>query len=280
MTNLDEIRRLTIQLVVMTEYRELLYAAAVAGFERPVLVERGVRLVQSRKDAPAVPDDLSVMDEGSLRVDLDRFTFTGSRYTRTAAARHISSVREDVDGGQVYVHPSGDRPWHLDGVSPVGVFAAATACRMTAEDSRRYRSNPAKVAAELLDPQDPTLPIPGDGLVLETRGAVQGVGRVGSWPAGANPSTLNPRTAPPAHPGDGTRADDAGLEAPVRLAPTTGKLSPRPAFASLPKATSAMSAIRIPRMKNMVPPPRSRPSVGHPEGALCKIRERGGGEDA
>jgi hypothetical protein len=170
MTNLDQIRRLTIQLVVMTEYRELLYGAAVAGFERPVLVERGVRLVQSRKDAPAVTDDLSVMDEGSLRVDLDRFTFTGSRYTRTAAARHISSVREDVDGGQVYVHPSGDRPWHLDGVSPVGVFAAATACRMTAEDSRRYRSNPAKVAAELLDPQDPTLPIPGDGLVLELEG--------------------------------------------------------------------------------------------------------------
>lgn len=166
MANLDEIRQLTIQLVVMTEYRELLYAAAVSDFERPVLVERGVRLVQSTKDAPGVPHDLSVMDEGSLRVELDRFTFAGSRYTRSAAARHISSVREDVDGGQVHVQPSGGRLWHLDGVSPVGVFAAATACRMTAEDSRRYRSNPAKVAAELLGLQDPPLPMPGGALIM------------------------------------------------------------------------------------------------------------------
>ena len=34
-------------LVVMTEYRELLYAAAIAGFERPLLVETG-RATRSR----------------------------------------------------------------------------------------------------------------------------------------------------------------------------------------------------------------------------------------
>lgn len=167
MADLDQVRRLTIQLVVTTEYRELVYAAAVAGFQRPVLVERGVRLVLTGKDVSAATADLSVTDEGSLRVDLDRFTFAGSRYRRTAAARFVDSLREDVDLGQVSVHPAGGRPWHLDGVSPVGVFAAAAACSMTAEDSRRCLRNPGKVAASLLDPQDPTLPIPGDDPVLE-----------------------------------------------------------------------------------------------------------------
>lgn len=174
LTNLDRIRWLTLLLVVMTEYRELVYQAAVKGFEGPLLVERGVRLVQSRKVASAPPDDLSVTDEGSLRIDLDRFTFTGSRYTRTARSRLVSNLQEDIDGGQLAVVPSGDRPWQLHGVSPVAVFAAASACRMTAEEARGYRSRPARKAAGLLDPMDPTLPIPGDDLVLELEGLCRG----------------------------------------------------------------------------------------------------------
>ena len=169
MTDLDRIRWLTLLLVVTTEYRELLYWAAVNGFEGPVLVERDVRLLMPGTGASA-RDGPGVTDEGKLRIDLDRFAFTGSRYTRTAGSRLVITIQEDIDGGQLSVVPSGDRPWQLHGVSPVGVFAAASACRMTAEEARGYRSRPAKKAAELLDPMDPALPIPGDDLVLELEG--------------------------------------------------------------------------------------------------------------
>jgi hypothetical protein len=179
-TDLDRIRGLTLLLVVTTEYRELLHEAAVAGFERPLLVERDLRLLLHRNGDPATADGSWDADHGSLRIELDRFTFKGSRYTRTAAARLVSSLHEDVDGGQLSVHPSGDRPWELLGISPVGVFAAATACRMTAAESRRYRGRPAGVAAELLDPHDPTLPVPGDDLVVELEGLCRGTGHAGS----------------------------------------------------------------------------------------------------
>jgi hypothetical protein len=169
-TDVDHVRQLTLQLVVLTEYRELLYEAAVAGFERPLLVERGVRLVQGRKDASAVPDDTRVIDEGALRMDVDRITFIGSRHTSTATARLINGVEEDIDRGRPTIQPTRDRPWHLLGVSPVAVFAAAAACRLTSDESRRWRSRPAKVAADLLDPQDAALPIPGDDVVLELEG--------------------------------------------------------------------------------------------------------------
>lgn len=179
MADLDQIRRITLLLVVMTEYRELLYGAAVDGFRRPLMVERGVRLLLHGGGGPAAPDDLGVMDEGSLRIDLDRFTFIGSRYTRTATGRLVTHLQEDVDGGLVSVRPSGDRPWQLLGVSPVGVFAAANACRMTAEESQRFRGRPAKVAAGLLDPKDPALPVPGDDIVSELEGLCAGRDRRG-----------------------------------------------------------------------------------------------------
>ena len=118
-----------------------------------------------------MPDDLAVIDEGSLRVDLDRFTFIGSRYTRTAAARLVISFEDGHRRGTVVRAPLGGQALAaLMGVSPVGVFAAASACRMTAEEARRCRSHPAKIAAELLDPKDPALPIPGDDIVVELEG--------------------------------------------------------------------------------------------------------------
>jgi hypothetical protein len=175
MANLDQIRWLTLLLVVTTEYRELLYQAALSGFEGPVLVERDVRLLMRGKDGTARGGP-RVMDEGRLRVDLDRFTFTGTRYTRRAWSRLISSLQEDIDGGHLSVFPLGGRPWQLDGVSPVGVFAAASACRMKAEEAQRHRGRPGKTAAELLDPMDPSLPIPGNDLVLE----LEGLCRVGA----------------------------------------------------------------------------------------------------
>lgn len=168
-TDLDRIRRLTLLLVVTTEYRELLHRAAINGFEVPLLVEREVRLLM-RGTGASSSDTPGVMDEGKLRVELDRFTFTGSRYTRTAGSRLAISLHEDIDAGQLSVIPSGDRPWELSWVSPVGVFAAASACRMTSEESRRFRSRPEKISADLMDPMNPTLPVPGDDLVLELEG--------------------------------------------------------------------------------------------------------------
>jgi hypothetical protein len=166
--NLDQIRRLTLLLVVMTEYRELLHRAALDGFNRPLLVERDVQFLLGGAAKPSADgQDVKAMDVGSLRVDLDRLDFAGSRYVRSATARLALGIQEDIDGGQLSVVPSGDRSWQLQRVSPVGVFAAATACRMTAEESQRHRGHPAKTVAVLLDPMDPTLPIPGDDLVLE-----------------------------------------------------------------------------------------------------------------
>lgn len=165
--NLDQIRRLTLLLVVMTEYRELLHRAALDGFRRPLMVERDVQFVLGAATPSAAGQDVKAMDVGSLQIDLDRLDFAGSRYARSATARLARGLHEDIDGGQLSVVPSGDRSWQLHRVSPVGVFAAATACRMTAEESQRHRGQPAKTAAGLLDPMDPTLPIPGDDLVLE-----------------------------------------------------------------------------------------------------------------
>lgn len=168
--SLDELRRLLLLLVAMTEYRELLHQAAVDNFSVPFIVEQDVRLELRRKAAGPVPDNLRVTDQGALRVDLDTVTFTGSRHMYRVAAGHATSVHEDIGLGHVSVNPTGAQPWHLLGVSPVGVFAAASACRMTAEDSRRYRAAPAKLVADLLNPNDPNLLIPGDDPVLELEG--------------------------------------------------------------------------------------------------------------
>lgn len=169
MKDLDRIRWLTLLLVVTTKYRELLYWAAVNGFEGPLLVERDVRLL-IRGTGASARDGPGVMDEGKLRIGLDHFAFTGSRYARTAGSQLVMTIHEDIDRGQLSVVPSGDRPWQLCGVSPVGVFAAASACRTTTEEARGYLCHPAKQAAELLDPMDPTLPNPGDDLVLGLEG--------------------------------------------------------------------------------------------------------------
>ena len=170
-----------ILLVAMTEYRESLYRAAVHDFKVPLIVQRDVQLELRPKGNRSLSDDLRVIDRGLLRVSLDSFSFAGSRGVHTAGSGTVTSIQEDIGLGRVSVNPSGTEPWHLLGVSPVGVFAAASAARMTVEESRRYRANPQKVATDLLDPDDPTLLIPGDDRVLDLEGICRELSASPGW---------------------------------------------------------------------------------------------------
>ena len=177
--SLDELRRLLLVLVAMTDFREQLYRAALDDVTRPLIVERKVQFEGSTKESPSPGEGR--IEEGVLRIGMDYVTFHGPGGTRHVTGGRVISVHEDVGLGHVSIVEADAGPWALQGLSPVAVFAAASACRLNADDARRYRAQPAKLAQELLDPNDPGLLVPGDDHVLEVEGICRELTATHGW---------------------------------------------------------------------------------------------------